>query len=77
MTKEEELQDIRETLADYRAARRALALGKSYQIGSRTLTRLNYNEIRLAIHDLEIELANLEQGATSCMRITVGIPTRG
>lgn len=77
MTKDEELEDRKAELAAWRAARRALSLGKSYQIGNRTLTRLNYSEVRQAIQDLEAEISNIEQDMKSYMRVSVGIPTRG
>lgn len=76
MTKDEELQTLKDELSDWKAARRALSLRKSYQIGNRTLTMLNYSEVRQAIIDLEIEISNLERDTKSYMRTAVGIPSR-
>jgi hypothetical protein len=69
-----ELDERREDLAQWRAARRALSQAKSYVIGNRTLTRANYSEVRQAIIDIEIEISQLENNMGSYMRIVTAVP---
>lgn len=72
-----QLEDLKDELADWRMARRALAQGKSYTINGRTLTRSNYSEVRQAILDIEAEITNIEDDTKSYMRVWSGVPRRG
>lgn len=52
--------ELHSLLADWKAAYKAASTGKSYSIGSRTLTRYDLSEIRAQIAYLERELAALD-----------------
>lgn len=47
-------------IAEWKAAYRAASTGKSYSIGSRTLTRYDLSEIRKQLDWLSEELASLD-----------------
>lgn len=53
-------RELLEMIADWKAAYRAASTGKSYAIGSRTLTRYDLSEIRKQLEWLESELASLD-----------------
>lgn len=53
-------EELLAMIAEWKAAYRAAATGKSYAIGSRTLTRYDLSEIRKQLEWLESELASLE-----------------
>lgn len=52
-------RELLELIAEWKAAYRAAATGKSYSIGQRTLTRYDLSEIRNQLSFLESELAAL------------------
>lgn len=52
--------ELLEMIAKWKAAYKAAATGKSYAIGSRTLTRYDLSEIRKQLEWLESELASLD-----------------
>ena len=52
--------ELLDLIAQWKAAYRAAATGKSYSIGSRTLTRYDLPEIRKQLEWLEEELAALD-----------------
>ena len=51
--------ELNEEIARWKAALRAISLGQSYTMGSRTLTRLNRDEIWAQLRDFEIEKKKL------------------
>lgn len=52
--------ELLELIAEWKAAYRAAATGKSYSIGSATLTRYDLPQIRSQLEWLESELAALD-----------------
>ena len=55
-------EELLSLLADWKAAYKAASTGKSYTIGSRTLTRYDLSEIRDQIDWISAELAALSRG---------------
>ncbi len=55
-------EELLSLLADWKAAYKAASHGKSYTIGSRTLTRYDLSEIRDQIDWIGSELAMLSRG---------------
>lgn len=55
-------EELLSLLADWKAAYKAASTGKSYTIGSRTLTRYDLSEIRDQIDWISSELAALSRG---------------
>lgn len=55
-------EELLSLLADWKAAYRAASTGKSYTIGTCSLTRYDLPEIRRQLAYLEGELAALERG---------------
>ena len=58
-------EELLSLLADWKAAYKAASTGKSYTIGSRTLTRYDLDEIRAQIDWISSELAALSRGRGS------------
>lgn len=52
--------ELQEMIAQWKAAYKAAATGKSYSIGSRTLTRYDLSEIRAQLEWLEKEREALD-----------------
>jgi hypothetical protein len=67
------LAQVQAYLAELYAARSALLTGKSYTIGTRTLTRVNENWLTSEISRYENKEAQLERG-TSGMRTRRALP---
>ena len=65
-------EELLSLLADWKAAYKAASTGKSYTIGSRTLTRYDLAEIRDQIDWISSELAALSRGRGS-VRVTARI----
>lgn len=57
----EELLEVKEDLKIFREARRAIATGQSYRIGSRQLERADLNKINETVKKLKIEKERLER----------------
>ena len=55
-------EELLSLLADWKAAYKAASTGRSYTIGSRTLTRYELSEIRAQIDWISSELAALSRG---------------
>lgn len=56
------VSELQAQLAEWEAALSALATGKSYQIGSRQLTRANAKEVRDTIDWLERKIERQSRG---------------
>ena len=65
-------EELLSLLADWKAAYKAASTGRSYTIGSRTLTRYELSEIRAQIDWISSELAALSRGRGS-VRVTARI----
>lgn len=71
----ERIEELEAELADWRAARKALATGvQEYKIGSRQLKRMTLKDIRKGMMDVQDELNSLCMCYGMGMRVMTGIP---
>jgi uncharacterized small protein (DUF1192 family) len=68
-----QLEEAREHLKRWLDAEMAVAMGQSYRIGSRELTRANVADIRERINYWRREVERLESGRSG-IRVLRGVP---
>ena len=68
------LAEARAQLEAWKAASLALATGQSYAIGSRTLTRANWDEVQKALTKWERLVMQLQSGRGPGVRVLRTVP---